>query len=390
MSDHAKPRPETRAHSLPASEADQSAPRNPGPREGSPTSDAGGSEKPAQSLTRRSFMTHAAAVGGGAVLSGVGGIPEARAASPSDAPSAGDLNVPKRPFGNTGAEISAVGFGAGSRFYTSVPSDEESAELIRQAIDRGLEFVETGANYGGVEGISEKRIGLAMRTHRDKCFLETKVDERDYDGAMREMERSLERMQTDHLDLVLHHFLKSPEEVVAVARPGGAEEAVRKMADEGVVRFRGFSTHLPEVALEGMRRLVPQAIQLPINAVRVPDFEDDVIHPAADRGIALIAMKTCGNGYFHPASATTPDRIEEYGPPPGAWDQWDLPTWTDYIHYVLSLPIAAATIGIDSYFTLEGVVAAAAGFEPLTPQRMRSISRRAQVFNTTGYWIPRE
>jgi aryl-alcohol dehydrogenase-like predicted oxidoreductase len=351
------------------------------------------------SLTRRGFVSHAAAVGGGAVLTRVAGMGQAQAtelpraeadrADPGGPTPPSPLTVPKRPFGNTGEMISSVGFGAGSRFYTSVPSDEESAELIRQAIDRGIEFVETGANYGGEEGISEKRIGLAMETHRNKCFLETKVDERDYDGAMREMERSLERMRTDHLDLVLHHFLKSREEVVQVARIGGAEEAIRKMMEEGVVRFRGFSTHLPEVALEGIQRLVPEAVQLPINAVRVPDFEEVVVAPGAERGIAFIAMKTCGNGYFHPANATTPDRIEEYGPPPGAWDRWDIPDWTDYIHYVLTLPIAAATIGIDSYFTLNGVVAAAAGFEPLSPQRMRSINRRAQVFNTTGYWIQR-
>jgi aryl-alcohol dehydrogenase-like predicted oxidoreductase len=343
-------------------------------------------------------VTHAAAVGSGAALSGVLGREQAAARTVEEGPGgpgrdpipeSDSLAVPKRPFGNTGATISCVGFGAGSRFYTSVPSDEESAELIRQAIERGVELVETGANYGGEEGISEKRIGLAMKTHRDRCFLETKVDERDYDGAMREMERSLVRMQTDRLDLVLHHLLRSPDEVVRVARPGGAEEAIRKMIDQGVVRFRGFSAHTPEVAVEGIRRLVPQAVQLPINAVRVPDFEEEVIGPAAQEGIALIAMKTCGNGFFHPANATTPDRIEQYGPPPGAWDRWDIPDWTDYIHYVLTLPVAAATIGIDSYFTLNGVVAAASGFQPLSTERMASISSRAQLFRTTGYWIPR-
>jgi len=367
-------------------ESPRNDPQTPSNPEGDPSS-----------LTRRNFVTHTAAIGGGAALTKVlgPGVGEARA---EEAPgpvgetgvsaAAAPLTVPKRPFGNTGTEISSVGFGAGSRFYTSVPSDEESAELIRQAIDRGMEFVETGANYGGEEGISEKRIGLAMRTHRSKCFLETKVDERDYDGAMREIERSLERMQTDYLDLVLHHFLRSPDEVVEVSRPGGAEEAIRKMMDEGVVRFRGLSTHTPEVALAGMQRLVPQAIQLPINAVRVPDFEDEVILPGVEKGIAFIAMKTCGNGYFHPANATTPDRIERYGPPPGAWEKWDIPDWTDYIHYVLTLPIAAATIGVDSYFTLNGVVAAAASFQPLPPHRMASISERAQIFSSTGYWIP--
>ena len=150
-----------------------------------------------------------------------------------------------------------------------------------------------------------------------------------------------------------------------------------------------ISTHTPEVALAAMRILDPQAIQLPINAVRVPDFEEEVLGRAVDGGVALIAMKTCGNGFFFPANATTPDRIEEYGPPEGAWERWDLPDWTDYIHYVLTLPIATATIGIDSYFTLRGVVAAATTFEPLSEERMASISDRAQIFQSTGYWIPR-
>jgi len=345
-------------------------------------------------LSRRDFVTHAAAVGGGAALTGMlgGKRPDAMAASlgaeAAQSASPTPPTIPKRPFGNTDTMISSVGFGAGSRFYTSVPSDEESAELMRQAIDRGVEFLETGANYGP-DGISEKRIGLAMRTHRSKVFLETKVDERDYDGAMQEMERSMERMQTDHLDLVLHHNLSSPARVAEVARLGGAEAALRKMVDEGVVGFRGFSGHTPEVAKAGMEQLDPQAIQLPINAVRVPDFEEEVIPAGTEAGIAFIAMKTCGNGYFYPANATTPDRIEQYGPPEGAWERWDLPNWTDYIHYVLSLPIAAATIGIDSYFTLNGVIAAAASFEPLSRERMASISERAQLFTSTGYWIPR-
>jgi len=338
-------------------------------------------------ITRRGFISHAAAAGGGGVLAHmVGGQAEALHAEPTPAPA--PAPIPTRPFGNTGAEIPIVGFGAGSRFYGSTPDDESAAELMRAAIDRGIGFVETGANYGP-DGLSEKRIGLAMTTHREGVFLETKVDERNHDGAMREMERSLERMNTDTLDLVLHHNVRDPEMVAEIGAPGGAEAAIRRMIDEGVVRFRGLSGHTPAVAMAAIEQLDLQAIQLPINAVCVPDFEAEVIPTAADLGIAVIAMKTCGNGYFFPANATTPDRIERYGPPPGAWDRWELPTWTDYIHYVLSLPITTATIGIDSYFTLEGVAAAASTFEPLPADRMASINERAQVFSTTGYWIPR-
>ena len=338
-------------------------------------------------ISRRTFVAGTGAVVAAGALSSPD--PAKGATGSGHSPGTAAPAIPWREFGKTGIKVPIAGLGAGSRFYGPIPSDEEAAELVRQTIDRGLEFVETSANYGP-DGISEKRIGLAMKTHRDRVFLETKVDERSYDGAMREMERSMERMNTDRLDLVLHHFLRDGAMIEEVAARDGAERAIRQMVDEGVVRFRGYSTHLPSTALEGLDRLEPDAVQLPLNAVRVPDFEPDFLPAAEDRGVALIAMKTCGNGFFFPASATTPDRMEEFGPPEGTWDRWDLPTWTEYLHYVWSLPIAAAVIGIDSFFTLDGIVAAASSFEPLTQQRMASIHERAGVFKTTGYWIPRD
>ncbi|MDP2955820.1 MAG: aldo/keto reductase [Longimicrobiales bacterium] len=330
-------------------------------------------------VSRRTFLAGAAVAATGALT----------ATGPLLADDANPLPpIPKRPFGRTGTQISIVGLGAGSRFYGSIPDDEQAAELVRRTIDMGIEFMETSANYGP-DGISEKRIGIAMKTHRSKVFLETKVDERTYEGAMREIERSLERMNTDYLDLVLHHNLGDGS-VDEVAGPQGAERALREMVDQGVVRFKGFSTHLPQVALDGMARLQPHGIQLPINATRVPDFEPEVLPEAARRGVGVIAMKTCGHGYFFRANATVPDRIEQYGPPPDAFERWDRPTPREYIHYALSLPIAAATIGIESYYTLDGVVASARDFEPIGAAQKASVTERAQVFATTGYWVPRE
>lgn len=338
-------------------------------------------KKEEQGIKRRSFLTGTAAAAGASLLSGVSSSRAESTAAPSE--------IPTRIFGRTGVEVSIVGVGCGSRFYQPIPDDESAAELVRRAIDRGVRVIETSANYGP-DGISEKRVGLAMKTHRSKAFLETKVDERDYNGAMKEMERSLKRLETDKLDLVLHHFLKTTDEVDEVASKSGAEAAIRKMIDEKVVRFRGFSTHLPDVALAGMEKLDPDGIQLPLNATRVPDFEPEVLPAAKARGTAVIAMKTCGKGYFFKAHATKPDRIDEYGPPPGALDRWDLPTPRDYIHYALSLPIATVVVGMDSYFTLDGVVSSALEFAgPLSAQQMASINERAQAFKTTGFWIPR-
>lgn len=326
-------------------------------------------------MTRRDFVAQTAAVAGAGLLAPL----DALAQTPA---------LARRPFGKTGVEVTLVGLGGGSRFYEPVKIDDQGAELVRRAIDSGIGFIETSANYGE-SGESERRIGLAMKTHRAKVFLETKVDARDYDGAMREMDRSLTRLQTDHVDLMLHHFLQRPEELEQLAGQHGAERAIRQMVDQKVVRFRGFSCHDPALTLAAVRRLEPQAIQLPINAVRVPDFEREVLPLCADRGVAVVAMKTCGHGYFRPTWTTKPDRVDRYGAPNDALARPDVPTYREYLHYVLSLPVATAVVGIDSPPTIGGVVENARSFRPLDAPARAEIARRAQVFATTGYWVPR-
>lgn len=293
--------------------------------------------------------------------------------------------LPTRPFGSTGVQVPVVGLGGGSRFTGPIPDDEPAAELVRRAIELGVKYVETGANYGS----SERRIGMALETHRDGVFVETKIGARDYDGAMREMERSLELLRTDRIDLMLHHFLRQAEEIDQVLSAQGAEGAIREMVEQGVVTFRGFSSHSPELTLAALDRLEPDAIQIPLNAVRFPDFEPDVLPATESRGIAVIAMKTCGHGYFFRNNATQLDRLERFGPPPEALEQPNLPTARDYLHYALSLPIATAVVGMDSFYTVEQVVEAAGEFAPLSAAEMASITERAQGFRTTGYWIPR-
>jgi aryl-alcohol dehydrogenase-like predicted oxidoreductase len=294
--------------------------------------------------------------------------------------------LPRRPFGNTGAKVTMIGMGGGSRFYLPVPDDEQGAEMVRQSIERGIQFIETSANYGP-DGESERRIGMAMKTHRPRVFLETKIDARDYDGAMREMDRSLRRLQTDKIDLVLHHFFTDVDEIKQAQAKGGAEEALRKLIDQGVVRFRGFSCHSPELTLEGIDRLEPQALQLIMNATRVPDMESEVLPKATGRGIAVIVMKSCGKGYFLRHNFTKPDRIDRYGPPEGVFERRDLPTAREYLSYALSLPVATVVVGIDSIDTLNAVIRDVSQFRPLEAEAMNSIAQRAEVFRTTGFWV---
>jgi aryl-alcohol dehydrogenase-like predicted oxidoreductase len=314
----------------------------------------------------------------------------------------GATRIPRRPFGKTGIDVPIVGLGGGGRFFEAVPSDEAGGELVRQVIDHGIEYIETAANYGppGDTNRSERRIGLAMRTHRSKVFLETKIDARDYDGAMREIENSLKQFQTDHIDFLLHHAFFRTEEVDRALAPNGAEKAIRQMIDQKAVRFRGFSCHSPELALQTIPRIEPDGVQFPINATRVPDFEAEVLPFCKSHGIAVNAMKTCGHGFFTKAALTpgfdsrglTDTHPEEhrFAPPAEVFERTSLPTATDFMRYALSLPLTTVVAGIESMETMESILRGVAGFKTLSAAEMKSIHERSRPFAGTGYWIPRQ
>jgi aryl-alcohol dehydrogenase-like predicted oxidoreductase len=346
-------------------------------------------------ITRRTFVGRAAL----ATCAGVATSAAARLRLRSGA--AAGPPLPTRAFGRTGVRVSLIGLGGGGRFFEPVPDDDTGAELVRRAIERGITYIETAANYGPpADGNqSERRIGMAMKTHRARVFLETKTDARDHDGAMREMERSLKLLNTDRIDLLLHHNLGRPEEVEALAGADGAEKAVRKMVDQKVVRFRGFSCHHPALTLEAMARLEPDALQAPINATRIPDFEADVLPLARSRGIAVIAMKVTGHGFFMKGAIggafdsrfkTDPHpELHRFAPPPEAFDG-PHPSPEEFLEYALALPISTALVGLDSIATLDSIVAAASTYRPTTTAQHADVHRRAQVFAGTGYWIPRQ
>jgi aryl-alcohol dehydrogenase-like predicted oxidoreductase len=339
-------------------------------------------------VNRRTFVETAALAAGGTIVASVGGGLDA-------APT-----IATRPFGKTGVQVSMVGLGGGARFYEPVPTDEAGAELVRRAIDSGITYIETAANYGPDEDgdCSERRIGLAMKTHRPRAFLETKTDQRDYDGAMREIERSLELLRTDRIDLLLHHNLESRKDLETIAGDAGADKAIRKLVDQKAIRFRGFSCHDPKLTLEAIARLQPDAIQLPLNATRIPDFEAEVLPLAREKGVAVIAMKVVGHGFFLKGAVDgsfdsrfktdkNPE-LHRFAPPKEAFDK-PHPRVEEFVRYALTLPIATALAGLDSMATLTTAIRIGSTFTPVNAADKQDIHRRAQVFAATGYWIPR-
>ena len=149
-------------------------------------------------------------------------------------------NLPKRPLGATGEEVSTLCLGGGHVARQSIPSSEV-IRIIQYAIDQGVTFIDTAWEYHG--GRSEALIGEAIRGRRDDLFLMTKVCARDRAGAMEQLEESLRRLGTDHLDLWQFHEINYDNDHEWIFAPGGAAEAAQEALKSGKVRYVGFTGH---------------------------------------------------------------------------------------------------------------------------------------------------
>jgi aryl-alcohol dehydrogenase-like predicted oxidoreductase len=174
------------------------------------------------------------------------------------------------PLGRTGVKVSALGLGG---YHIGTQKDEdESIQIIRTAVDSGITFLDNCWDYNG--GASEERMGKALRDgYRQKVFLMTKVDGRGKESAARQIDQSLRRLQTDHLDLVQHHEVIRLEDPDRVFAPGGAQEAVLAAQKAGKVRFIGFTGHKDPLVHLRMLEVAAghdfhfDAVQMPLNVM---------------------------------------------------------------------------------------------------------------------------
>src|SRR5262245_3619240 len=158
------------------------------------------------------------------------------------------MMIPVAPFGRTGHDSSRIIFGAAA---LSSMSQERADRLLGLLLDHGVNHIDTAAGYGD----SELRIGPWMAQHRDRFFLATKTGERTGDGARAGLERSLERLRVDHVDLIQLHNLVEPDEWQTAHGPGGAVEALEHARDEGLCRFVGVTGHGTRIARMHLRSL---------------------------------------------------------------------------------------------------------------------------------------
>ena len=250
--------------------------------------------------------------------------------------------IPTRKFGRHEEQVSVVGLG-GHTLYLS-GSDEEATRIAHTAVDRGIRFFDNAWCYH--KGEAQVRMGKALKGIRDKAFVMTKccshqkpLPEGGKEGAMKMLEESLERLQTDRIDLWMLHELKGADEVAKFYGPGGTAEAFDLAKKQGKVRYLGFTGHTdPAMHLKILEGGYPfDATLQPVSALGTLDsrkFETVVIPDLAKRKVAVIGMKGFGGS----------KRANERG----------LMTAEKVMRYALSYPeVCTHLIGVDKFEYVE-------------------------------------
>jgi aryl-alcohol dehydrogenase-like predicted oxidoreductase len=261
--------------------------------------------------------------------------------------------LPTAPFGRTGHQSTRVIFGAAALGRMSQQRADATLELIHQ---HGVNHIDTAASYGH----SEDRLKPWLAAHRAEVFLATKTGDRTGAEARASLERSLERMGVDHVDLIQLHNLVEPDEWEVAHGPGGALEALIRARDEGLTRFVGVTGHGIRIAaahLASLDRFDYDSVLLPVNVTLLdrPDYRADVdvlLARCAQRNIAVQTIKAIARSRW--AQDDPSPRRSWYRP------LTDLDAIGRAVRYVLSQPQLFLNTTSDATL-LPAVLAAAAG-----------------------------
>ena len=251
---------------------------------------------PAKMMSRREFV-HCTAAGLAAASAGglIGGC------STRTSP------LPTRPLGATGMDVSLLAFGGGSQFLRN--EDGTWEPMLERAVELGVNYFDTSSSYQWEAAMSsEERYGEVLAPIRDRVFLATKFDSRDPAGMMREFEESLRRMKTDYVDVLLIHAIV-PEDDIAVLEAGVYAE-MRRLKDEGSVRFIGFSSmDSAERSREAIEKLEFDVALLAMNPTLYGGFVSETLPAARAKNVGVLAMKVMRDIV---GEAATPDELLRY------------------------------------------------------------------------------
>jgi len=299
-------------------------------------------------MKRRVFLKTVSGAAGAAAL----GAPAIFAA---DSPAPRAKALPKRVLGRTGEKLSIVGFPGLS---LTKCDQEKGTAALHDAFERGVNYFDVAPNYGN--GDAEIKMGIGMQgIDRSKYFLACKTHKRDKESAQLELDRSLQRLKTDHFDLYQLHHLVRPAEVKQVFEPDGAMEVILKAREQGKIKYIGFSAHTTKSALDAMKRFRFDTVMFPINFVEyyTRGFGKEVLALANEQGAGVISIKPISWGTWPKEGKKNREwwysSVEEP-------DEIDLA-----FRFALSQKGVVAAIPTSFVDLLDKTITAAAAFKPL-------------------------
>jgi uncharacterized protein len=274
-----------------------------------------------------------------------------------------------RKLGRTGERVSAIGLGG---YHLGQPKLEEAEaiRLMHQAIDRGINFMDNCWDYNG--GVSEERMGKALAGgYRGKVFLMTKFDGRTKVEAARQIDDSLQRLATDHIDLMQIHEVIRLDDPDRVFATGGAMEALHEARQAGKIRYIGFTGHKDPLVhlrmLEEARKhnVHFDSVQMPLNVMdaHFRSFGHEVLPVLLRDGIAPLGMKAFGDHFILDSKTVTP---------------------IEGLHYCLNLPVSVQIAGIDSEQVLDQAFEAVKTFKPMSQAQVAQMLEKTREAAQAG------
>jgi predicted aldo/keto reductase-like oxidoreductase len=276
--------------------------------------------------------------------------------------------LPTRLLGRTGQRVSIIGIGGGH--IGGLKDDGEAIRIVQMAADEGITFFDNAWEYS--EGLAEDRMGRALATgnRREKVFLMTKNCERDYEGSKRDLEESLRRLRTDHLDLWQFHEINYDNDPDWVFDKGGIRAALEAQK-AGKVRFIGFTGHKdPRIHLRMLSQPFDwDTVQMPINVMdaHYRSFQNQVVPVCLSRKIGVLGMKGMGGGA-----------------PRGRINARAGLSPSECYRYCLSLPVSTQILGITTVDQLKENIAMARNFQPMSAEEKNTLLARVKDEATDG------
>jgi uncharacterized protein len=277
--------------------------------------------------------------------------------------------IPYRTLGRTGAKVSLVGIG-GHHIGRNDVSEADGIKIVRTGLDSGINFLDNCWDYN--DGLSEERMGRALKDgYRQKAFLMTKLDGRTTQAAQQQLEQSLSRLQTDHIDLIQIHEVIRMEDPERVFAAGGALEYLEKARKQGKVRFIGFTGHKsPEIHLHMIETATKHnytfdTVQMPLNAMdaHFDSFGSKVIPAAKKLNMGILGMKPMGDGVILKSNTVTP---------------------VECLRYAMHLPVSVVITGCDSMQILQQALDTARSFRGLDQAEVAAILKKTETVAMKG------